>query len=598
MSKESILSDYGFAEKFVDFSDSGICVFAYDPSIEDFRFAFCNPAFYAHNSFIKQDLVGVPYKTALPMALENGMYDKVRHVYQSGQTLDFTLSYHNAQRKQIYQQFQIFRLKDGSVATVFNDITRIKQSETEIQRSQVRYSQTLNSLAYGVITTDPQRNITLVNRHACQILELGTPDRVLGQPIDNVYTLQDSQLNQLLYQLVDGFDVQTLCTGTGVKKLAAHRVSPLYDEEGRRQGYVYSFDDISSFIQTQEKLMFLNYHDANTQFYNRNFLKIFMANNNTKADLGVVYADINGLSRINDEMGTDVGDDILVACAKAFQNNLPENSIFVRFGEDDFIAIVFLNASIQLTPAAQNIQQEFEAACHFANTSLSVGTAIVGQDSLDLKDAIRVAQSKMISQKAMSSQSIRSSALLSLLATLEVKSHETEAHAQRLNTLAQRFAEKLQLGETQVNHLALLSVLHDIGKIGVPEFVLDKPEKLTPDEWKIMENHTLLGYKILAATPELEAIAPLVRSHHERWDGGGYPDGLLGEDIPLLSRIISLVDSYDAMTNDRVYRKALTSQAAMQELQKGRGTQFDPALVDVFLQILQEQQNSAPVHIR
>lgn len=586
----SVFANSDFFGSFVDYTVTGICIFEYDESIQDFRFALCNKAFYQHNSFIiNQDITGKPYKTTLPISLENGMYNKVETVYRTGKPIEFTLSYVNRQRGQVCQLFQMFKIGDKYVASMFNDISEMKHSEEQIRLEKVKYSQTLNSLAYGIVTTGPDKRITLVNRHACNILELASPEAVEGMHIEELYTVEKNQSNKLLNEMVEGFDVQTIVCTNGVKKLVAHRIAPLFDNEGKRHGFVYSFDDISDYVKAQEDMMFLNYHDTNTKFYNRSFLKIFMANNNTQSGLGIVYADINGLGRVNDQLGSNAGDDVLLACAEAFRNNLPENSIFVRFGEDDFIAVVFMAQDMDLTRAAVSIREEFEKACSYASTTLSVGTSVVGGDAKDLRDAIRQAQSKMNAQKTMSMQSIRSSALQSLLATLEVKSHETEEHAQRLNSLALHFVDKLQLNETQLNHLALLSVLHDIGKIGVPEFVLNKPAKLTEDEWKIMKNHTLLGYKILTATPELVDIAPLVRAHHERWDGKGYPDGLQGEEIPLLSRIISLVDSYDAMTNDRVYRSALTREEVLAELQKGRGTQFDPDLLEVFLQSLEEE---------
>lgn len=126
-------------------------------------------------------------------------------------------------------------------------------------------------------------------------------------------------------------------------------------------------------------------------------------------------------------------------------------------------------------------------------------------------------------------------------------------------------------------------MLHDIGKMGIDDRVLNKPGKLTDDEWAIMKKHPEIGYRIAKSSPELEPIAEYILAHHERWDGKGYPQGLKGEEIPLLSRIVAVADAYDAMTEDRVYRKALTKEQTLDEIRKNIGSQFDPHIAQIFL---------------
>jgi len=128
-------------------------------------------------------------------------------------------------------------------------------------------------------------------------------------------------------------------------------------------------------------------------------------------------------------------------------------------------------------------------------------------------------------------------------------------------------------------------MLHDIGKVGIDDSILKKPGRLTDREWAIMKKHTEIGYRIAMSSPELEKIAEYILTHHERWDGKGYPYGLKGEEIPLLSRILAIADSYDAMTEDRVYRKAMSHEEAIEEIKRNAGTQFDPFIAELFLQI-------------
>jgi HD-GYP domain-containing protein (c-di-GMP phosphodiesterase class II) len=163
------------------------------------------------------------------------------------------------------------------------------------------------------------------------------------------------------------------------------------------------------------------------------------------------------------------------------------------------------------------------------------------------------------------------------------KSHETQAHAERLAQLSGKLGKAMGLDDKQLTELELLSTLHDIGKISIDGSILTKTDKLTESEWFEIKKHPEVGYRIAQASPELKNISEYILGHHERWDGKGYPQGLAGENIPLLSRIISVVDSYDAMTQDRVYRKAMSIEEAIEEIRNNAGTQFDPEITRVFI---------------
>jgi HD-GYP domain-containing protein (c-di-GMP phosphodiesterase class II) len=156
--------------------------------------------------------------------------------------------------------------------------------------------------------------------------------------------------------------------------------------------------------------------------------------------------------------------------------------------------------------------------------------------------------------------------------------------------MAARLGRALELSDAELGKLTLLAVLHDIGKIAIPHAILSKPGKLTEEEWQIMRTHTEKGYRIASASKELQPIADYILHHHERWDGKGYPSGLAGEEIPLLSRIITVVDSHDVMVHDRPYHNAMSQADAEKELLRCSGSQFDPHIVSVFLQVLRDEE--------
>ena len=169
---------------------------------------------------------------------------------------------------------------------------------------------------------------------------------------------------------------------------------------------------------------------------------------------------------------------------------------------------------------------------------------------------------------------------------LDLREHETGGHARRVTELAQRLGQRLGLGPDELEDLRHGALLHDVGKIGVRDAVLSKPGPLDDDEGKEMRHHSVLGHGLLLGLPELREATTVVRSHHERWDGGGYPDGLVGEAIPRLARVFAVVDVYDALRSDRPYRRAWTEDEVRAYLRAERGRQLDPEAVDAFLDML------------
>ncbi|MEN3002159.1 MAG: HD domain-containing phosphohydrolase [Armatimonadota bacterium] len=179
--------------------------------------------------------------------------------------------------------------------------------------------------------------------------------------------------------------------------------------------------------------------------------------------------------------------------------------------------------------------------------------------------------------------------LEALLAALDTRDTETEGHSERVAAYTMLMAQRLNLSQEELQHIEHGALLHDIGKIGVPDHILYKPGPLTPDEWEIMKQHPVIGYRMCMRVEMLRPAAPIVLHHHERWDGKGYPYGLSGEEIPLGARLFAIADTLDAMTSDRPYRKALSFAQAREEIERCAGTQFDPELVRVFLSLPEEE---------
>ena len=356
------------------------------------------------------------------------------------------------------------------------------------------------------------------------------------------------------------------------------------DKKGYVTGYLFVFTDNSMEI------------DILTGFANMNEFSRHAAEEMSFEDYPacVTVCDINNLYGINRERGEAAGDYLIKKLSRLMQSSFPEGTYFARLNEANLAAVTSGEDEDAIDSAIANIQKVL-----LVEDDVTMQTAKAIADGR-AKDAVRAADAAVLSMRArkmLDKDSAHSNLLDSLVQTLRESDDETEAHVKRTNYLGQQLARRLNLSDQEKSNLSLLCLLHDIGKVGVPLEILNKPGPLSIEEWQIMKSHTEKGYRIAKSSRELDTIAELILYHHESWDGNGYPEGLKGDRIPLLSRIIAIIDTYDAMTSDRVYRKACTEVEAVAELKRCAGTQFDPNLVDEFIEVLQEN-NSSSIDLR
>jgi len=204
-----------------------------------------------------------------------------------------------------------------------------------------------------------------------------------------------------------------------------------------------------------------------------------------------------------------------------------------------------------------------------------------------------LAENAMYSNKIFESQSYRNHSIKAIIKAYHEKNPREEEHSHRVSVLCEKFGQAVDMSYDDINKLKAISHLHDIGKIAIDEGILNKPGKLTSEEWEIIKQHPEIGARIISTSDEYAVIADDILAHHEHYDGQGYPRGLVGKDIPIRARMISIIDAYDAMISDRPYRKAMTHQEALQEIIKCSNTQFDPDLVDVFVKLFDNEDLSA-----
>jgi diguanylate cyclase (GGDEF)-like protein/PAS domain S-box-containing protein len=368
------------------------------------------------------------------------------------------------------------------------------------------------------------------------------------------------------------------------RELNKHLSSSVYSP---KKGYfAVVVEDITSKKELEFKEKYLRHYDPLTDLINRQHfdehLKLLESENHLP--LTLVNFDINGLVIINEAFGRQFGDEYIKFVAKTLKEIFDNDSIISRVGGNQF-AIILNNTRKEDAESKSRKVANLVREYSIKGVSLSVayGIATKTDTDIDVDKLFMLSENAMYSNKIFESKSYRNNSIKSIIRAYDEKNPREQEHSYRVSELCEKFGIALGMNHEDINKLKAISHLHDIGKIAINEEILNKPGKLNENEWEIIKKHPEIGARIISTSDEYSVIADDILSHHERFDGKGYPRGLSGQDIPLRARIIAIIDSYDAMISIRPYRKAMTKEEAIEEIKQCSGTQFDPYLVDIFI---------------
>ncbi len=352
--------------------------------------------------------------------------------------------------------------------------------------------------------------------------------------------------------------------------------------------------DITKQKKAEEKVNYLTFHDSLTGLYNRNYFNKELERYDTERQLpvSIIIGDVNGLKITNDAFGHQKGDELLVNIADILKKCCRQEDLIARWGGDEFVILLPKTNKNQVKLIVERIEERISnLKADPIKVSITIGYATKNKKDKNINELFKKAEDWMYKRKLVESKNAHINIITSLKHTLYESSHENYEHCQRLKDLSIKLGKHLGLSDSDLTDLELLAELHDLGKVAIPKNILEKEGKLTTDERKELNKHPEIGYQIAKSSLGINNIAEYLLHHHESWDGTGYPHNLKGEEIPYLSRIISVVNEFDKMTNYHPHMKSVSKEEAIEILRDKAGTKFDPNIVDVFInKVLYEEK--------
>lgn len=362
---------------------------------------------------------------------------------------------------------------------------------------------------------------------------------------------------------------------------------------GNEYGFLFA-QDITEILKREQDIDYLLYRDSLTGLYNRRFFEEEMnrLDTNRQLPIAILMVDVNGLKVINDTYGHKAGDEHLRKVGDLLKNCIRQEDILARWAGDEFV-ILMPNTDYE---AARLLYSRIKGNCltSYDNgdpISVAVGVAVKEDGDQNITEVLEEADKDMYQDKMLEDRNSGEHIVQFMMKELQEKSFEKEEHIERVKELALELGDRVGMNDNEKKDLAFMAQFHDIGLIMLPDDLIGKKERLDKDDWEKLRKHPVHGSRIISSLRDYNEAAENILSHHEWWNGQGYPEGLKGEEIPLASRIVAIADAYEVMTSGRPYKAAREPEDALQELKNYGGIQFDDRLVDEFIEMMAESEN-------
>jgi len=500
----------------------------------------------------------------------------------------------------------------GEIATSFNQMAstmhslvndleaKVKERTAQLEDSKNSLQLLLDSTAEGVYGIDTDGICTFCNAGAARMLGYDGPEQLVGKrmhslmhhsradgspmPVEDCRILralgsgQGTHADDEVFWLRDGSSIEI-----------EYRSYPQF-RDGKVIGAVISFMDNAERRRAQEHIYYLTYHDSLTGLHNRPYFEEALTRLDTRQNLpiSIVFGDVNGLKLTNDVMGHAAGDLLLKRAAEALRRICRDDDVVARVGGDEFAVILPRTSAAAAAKVVARIKRELaDTQAPLINASVSMGTDTKTEPDEDIERVMSSAESAMYREKTVNRKATATETIKTIIDALHAKSPRDGAHSHSVSLLCERIGRQLRLPEVDVRRLREAGYLHDIGKAVLDADLINKRSPLTKEEALKIEQHPMVGYRILNLFDETADLAEIALCHRENWDGSGYPTGLRGEQIPLLARVVRVADQFDALTTE--YAGApISASEALTQIQERAGQAYDPAVVAALTAISRE----------
>ena len=542
----------------------------------------------------------------------------------AGEVVDFESQIRRCDGSIVWISEQARAMRDENGHTLFyegsvRDISAHKEAELALRQAEADFRGIFEQAAEGIYRASPEGCLLRANRALARMLGFECSQELLETVTDTsqnyVNPARREEFLRLMAQQdsVAGFEYEVW--GRGGKLWLSENARTQRGKDGVIVYYEGTIEDITDrkLLEAERERLLAEAldradHDPLTGLLNHRAFQNRCGEEAARAaregtPLAVAVLDLDNFNFFNDSYGHGVGDDVLRQVAEALRGHCRSYDTLARYGGDEFALLMPGATPTEAVRLTQRLQTVVEAlSCHPEGSpgaiplSASVGLAHLPEDDAEVRGALETAHARLERAKTggsddaslenlrtVLSESLQGFSMLDALVTaVDNKDRYTRRHSEDVMRYSAQIARELGMAEAEVRRIQAAALLHDVGKIGVPDRILRKPGALTDEEFETVKHHPLMGAVIVGAVAGFEGTLDAIRHHHERWDGHGYPHGLEGEEIPLDGRLMAVADAFSAMTMDRPYRKGKPPAEAMALLAAGAGSQWDPACVAAF----------------
>ena len=553
----------------------------------NYTITFISPFVYEMTGYKPEEVVGLNYFEFFQLKKELKYDEQFINKYIKKDGIEKYFIYNTN-----YIESESFNGTFGSIA----DVTDKENVEINLILQKAYFQQLFEDSPQGIAIVDNNERIVNVNKEFEKIFQY-KKEELQGGYINEFIVSKEyiDEAASLTKKVISG---ETVNKETKRKKKDGQLIDvstigyPILIDN-RQIGLYIIYTNITERKSAEYKYKYLSMHDSLTSLFNRNYFEQEMMKIKDQQYCGIIMCDIDGLKLTNESLGQKVGDYVLVTVANIlkdiFKDTFYDNAVIARTGGDEFSILLRNTTEEEVENICLKIEKKVsECTIKTSNIpiSVSIGTSIGNIEHKNVRELFKEAENSMYRDKLNNSNSVRSSIVETLTTAMDARDYSTENHSERLQKLVGMLANSIGLNSQEVNDICLFARFHDIGKVGIPDRILFKPGPLNSMEIKEMRRHSEIGYRIASSSPDLVYISDWILKHHEWWNGKGYPLGLSKKNIPVQCRILTIADAYDAMVNDRPYRKAMSKDEALEEINRCAGQQFDPELAGKFIEII------------